>query len=295
MRAIRAPFPALALAALLAATGCGLLGGGEPEAPPEPCPPSDLPARQLLGGLVRQPRDVSQFEALAAGGKAARSGSVARLTLGERSFRVRPTDDGGLEGRRAHAAPIAGLTGRVASVSAWDVTFTEDGQDYVGLVAVGKPTPGARVPTAGEARFSGPVDLRLQSAAAAGEVRVSGTIDFDLGYGSQQVAMAIHSMHVVGAAPQALPFAQLEWSGIGMCGSLIGSNGQGGFRTSDAEGRSVNFAGAGGGSPRGAAVLNAALYGVSDAKPSPAAIGGVLLIQGDQGVISGAFAAEPAN
>jgi hypothetical protein len=120
-------------------------------------------------------------------------------------------------------------------------------------------------------------------------------VDLAVGYGSQQAGMAIHSMQVIGAATQPLPFARLEWSGIGTCGSLIGSNGQGGFRTSDAEGRSVNVVGAGGGSPRGAAVLNAVFLGVSDATPSPAAVGGVLLIQGDQGVISGVFAVEPAN
>ena len=42
----------------------------------------------------------------------------------------------------------------------------------------------------------------------------------------------------------------------------------------------------------GAAVLDATLYGFDEAAGLPAEIGGVLLIQGDSGIISGIFAAD---
>ena len=42
-------------------------------------------------------------------------------------------------------------------------------------------------------------------------------------------------------------------------------------------------------------MVNATFYGVDEAAPRPAGIAGVLLIQGDTGVISGIFAAGPAE
>ena len=93
-------------------------------------------------------------------------------------------------------------------------------------------------------------------------------------------------------AAGALPFAEIGWTGIGMCGPRIGSTGQGGFRTTGPDGRAVSFTGPGDGAAGGSAMVNATFYGVDEAVARPAGVAGVLLIQGDSGVISGIFAAN---
>jgi hypothetical protein len=283
-------FRAAGLAAMLALGGCGMLGGDAPEAPVDPCPRVDLPAKELGGAFLRQPEGVGLFEVLAVEGKASRSGSVRRIHLGDYTFKARAGDDGGLDGRRgAKAEPIAELALPAAGASAFTVHYRVDGTAYTGRLAIGKPTPGSRLPSNGQVRYSGPIRLTVQGAAPAAPAEVSGTAVIDVGFGSGQATMTVTP------AAGTLPFAEIGWTGIGMCGPRLGSNGQGGFRTTGADGRAVSFVGPGDGAPGGTAMVNAAFYGVDTAVARPAGIAGVLLIQGDSGVISGIFAASPAK
>jgi hypothetical protein len=282
-----------AMALALAVSGCGLLGKDEPEAPVDPCPRVDLPARDLSGALIRQPKGVGLFEVLAVDGRAKRSGAVARLHFGDYTFKARSGDDGGLDGRRgARAEPIAGLADAVDGARAFAVTWRDNGEDFAGSLAIGKPTPGSRLPTNGQVRYRGPVRLSVQAAPPAAPVAVAGTAEIDVGFGSRQVTMRFAALE---PAAGGLPFEAIDWTGIGMCGPRLGSNGQGGFRTVAPGGRSVNFVGPGNGAPGGSAMINATFYGVDEAAVRPAGVAGVLLIQGDTGVISGIFAAGTAE
>ncbi len=288
---------AVGFGALLMLAACGLLGSKEPEAAADPCPRVDPPARQLAGALIRQPKDVGLYEVLAIEGRTSRAGAISRLALGDYTFKARAAPDGGLEGRRgARAEPISEVSGVVPGIFAFAVSYRHGGQDLAGRLTVGKPTPGSRLPTSGEARYRGPVRLTVQSATLAEPLQLGGTADIAVRFGSRQVEMSFGSLApATGGTAGELPFAKIDWTGIGMCGARLGSNGQGGFRTSDAGGRVVNFAGPGAGSPDGSAVLNAGFIGVADGTAQPAGIGGVLLIQGDSGVVSGVFAAGPAK
>ena len=277
-----------AISALLALGGCGLFGGDEPEPPVDACPREDLPSRELVGAFLRQPEGVGLFEVLAVEGRASRSGAVRRLWLDDYTFKARAGDDGGLDGRRgARAEPIPGLAIPAAGASAFTVGYRSDGTAYTGRLAIGKPTPGSRLPSNGQVRYQGPARLTVQAAAPAAPVEVAGTAILDVGFGSRQATMTIT------AAAGALPFSRIEWTGIGMCGPRLGSTGQGGFRTTGVDGRAVSFVGPGDGAPGGSAMVNATFYGVEKAAGRPAGISGVLLIQGDSGVISGIFAVSP--
>jgi hypothetical protein len=280
----------VAFSALLAVGGCGLLGSDEPEAPVEACPREDLPARDLVGAFLRQPEGVGLFEVLAVEGRASRSGAVRRLWLDDYTFKARAGEDGGLDGRRgARAEPIPGLAIPAAGASAFTVGYRLDGTAYTGRLAIGTPTPGSRLPSNGQVRYQGPAKLTVQGAPPALPVEVTGTAVLDVGFGSRQVSMTVTTPSGV------LPFSRIDWTGIGMCGPRLGSTGQGGFRTAGPDGRAVSFVGPGDGAPGGSAMVNATFYGVEEAAGRPAGISGVLLIQGDSGVISGIFAASPGS
>jgi hypothetical protein len=285
---------AVALVLVLAAAGCGR---GKDE-PVDPCPRVDASSRELVGAVVRQPVGTGLLEILPAEGKARRSGGLLRLRIGDYTFRARgEAEGGGLEGRRgARAEPVPGVSG-AGYLEAYSVSYAKGGQDFAGRVAVGRPTPGSRLPTSGQAHYRGPASLTVQDrrgGAPAGEVALAGTADVVVSFGSRAATVSFANLAPV-AAGDGAPFASLEWTGIGMCNVRLGSTGQGGFRMAGPGGEVVNLAGPGAGSPGGSAVLDASFYGFDAATAQPAGVGGVLLIQGDTGLVSGVFAAGATN
>ncbi len=266
----------VAFSALLAVGGCGLLGSDEPEAPVEACPREDLPARNLVGAFLRQPEGVGLFEVLAVEGRASRSGAVRRLWLDDYTFKARADDDGGLDGSRgARAEPIPGLAISAAGASAFTVGYRLDGTAYTGRLAIGTPTPGSRLPSNGQVRYQGPVQLTVQGAPPALPVEVTGTAVLDVGFGSRQVSMTVST------PSGALPFSRIDWTGIGMCGPRLCSTGQGGFRTAGPDGRAVSFVGSGGGAPGGSAMVNATCTASRSRRRTPRRHLRRLLIQRD--------------
>jgi hypothetical protein len=282
----------MVLAAGLA--GCGLLGSEQPEAPVDPCPRLDVPARRLAGAMIRQPDGTGVLEIVPVEGKTARSGEIKRLRLGDYTFKARPGTGGALEGRRgAMAEPVAGVD--ATAMAAYVVSYARDGQDYGGRVVAGLPASGERMPDAGQGRYRGPVRLSVQDKRPGADgtaLAVTGTAELDVGFGSRQVEVRLEGLAAEGGA---VPFERVTWTGIGMCGVRVGSTGNGGFQALGAGGRPVDFVGPGADAPGGTAVLDATFYGFDKATAQPREIGGVLLIQGDRGVISGVFVGSQAD
>ena len=270
----------------LVLAGCG---GKNDAAPVDACPRADAGKRELAGAFVRAPVGTGLFEVLAVQGWNKRGGGgVGKLRLGDYTFKARgEAEGGGLEGKRgARAVPVAGF-GAAGFLDAFAVSYSTKGKPFAGLVAVGKPTPGSKLPTSGQGHFSGPV--RLEVRGAAGEMALVGRANVAVRFGSREVVVALADLRPEAAG--VAPFAALDWTGIGSCGVRLGSNGQGGFRTLNAGGAPVNFAGPSDVSPTGSAVIDASFYGFDAASAQPEGVGGVLLVQGDDGVIAGIFAA----
>lgn len=278
----------------LALAGCGR---GEGDAPVDPCPRVDFAKRDLVGALLRQPVGTGLFEVVAIEGRSKRSGGVGKLRLGDYTFKARGGDEGGgIVGKRgAKAAPVAGIS--MDFLDAYAVSYTDHGKPFAGQLAVGKPTPGTRLPTTGKAHFSGPVRLELQDRRDGGTAGIAlvGTADVEVRFGSRQVTVRLAGLAPEEAAAEPLPVRALEWTGLGICGVRVGSTGQGGFRTLGPAGAPVNFAGPSDASPSGSAVIDATFYGYDATSAQPAGVGGILLIQGDDGVVAGIFAAERTN
>lgn len=284
------------LAAALLCAGCGFFKKDDAEEapPPDACPRVDPAKRVLTGAAVRQPQGVAQFDLVRIDGKAHRSGALSRIRLDESyTFKARADGKGGFTGRRgATATPVAGVAAAAQAFEALSLDYTLKKVGYTAEVAIGAPTRAAKVATTGQARYAGPVRLTLQSLGAedAGTpLEVTGTVRLDVLFGSRLVDANFTGLKAAGAD---LPFDSLAWSGIGLCNTRVATSGQGRFQTRNGDGRAVNFTGSGAGAPAGAAVLDATLYGFDETAGLPAEIGGVLLIQGDSGIISGIFAAD---
>ena len=149
-----------ALALTLALAGCG--GGKEERAG------RSLPAGRRAGAgsspgrCVRQPVGTGLFEVLPVEGKARRSGRVGKLGFGDYTFRARgEAEGGGLNGpARARGRRRSRASSGIGFLDAFAVSYRKDGQAMAGHGArSGKPTPGTRLATTGQARYRGPVRL----------------------------------------------------------------------------------------------------------------------------------------
>lgn len=276
---------------LLATAGCGLMGGSDTETDLAPvCMREDPGKRRLEGSAIRQPRNVPVFDALRIEGKATRSGNLSRIWIGDYTFKARPDGAGGYTGRRgATATPVGPVSDATQALAALGLTYTRSGQAFDGLATLGFPTPSVQVATTGEARYAGPVRLTVQDlAAGTAPVEIEARIVLETRFGSQDASATITGADASGR------FSEIAWSGLGLCNTRLASAGRGGFQFRNPDGRAVNFAGASAVSPWGTAILDATLYGYDSGSGRPAAIGGIVLIQGDTGLVSGIFSAPLA-
>jgi len=85
-----------------------------------------------------------------------------------------------------------------------------------------------------------------------------------------------------------LPFAQIAWTGLSVCGARLVSSGLGGIQILDKDMAPVNLAGPSDAAPTGSAVFDSRFFGTTGAGVS-ASLGGAVLIQDDTGIISKLF------
>jgi len=212
---------------LLALAGC------TSEAPPaDLCRLSAPSERTLAGVFVGRPTAVPAFAILPLGGQAARKGGVGRLDFEGFTFNARPDEaTGGLRaGKRNTAAPLTALTGKIEGVSAFDVAYTrEDGAAWTGRVVTGAPTPDSLVATVGRTVFTGTALLTVLDLAStrAKPVEARGEVRLEVGFGSRQADLTVSNLRTTGGG--SLPFKEIAWSGLSLCGARIGSTGAGGL------------------------------------------------------------------
>lgn len=293
-----------AIMGLLLLPGCGMFGGGAPEPPPPVCERIDLPARALVGVMLRQPERSSSVEVLPVEGSATRGGAVRRLEADERTVRVRAREaDGRFTGWRGErGVPVPGISDGDSAV-ARQLSYRQDGVRFTATTVYGNPSPGMRIPTSGRARYQGPV--RLELSGGSERVVLTGTARFTVGFGSGQVEADFVGLMpgsgtverpgpgaaVMGGAGEGgeqrasgAAIATLVWTNLGICAAQIGSTGQGGVRAYDSAGAPAALA--------GAAILHATLYGGDAVAGVPEELGGVLVIESDDGALSGVFLAR---
>lgn len=259
-------------------------------APDEPCVVTKREGRRLAGAYLRQPTASAGSDVFFVTGKASRKGLPRNLEFNDLTVRrIRPTDDGPLEGaRRSVATPIKGLGVANALPAAYDMTYRAERIDYEGPVVVGPSPTGFEIPTTGQVIYEGAVQLTLTSASENGapvETVKIASFTATVGYGSQQARFAVD------ASGTGLPFEGVQWSRLGICGSRVTSSGQGQVFFVQGDGsRQIPFQVGRTVTPL-RALLESSQFASEDRPGPPDSYGGTFAISGDVGTLVGVFIA----
>lgn len=259
-------------------------------APDEPCVVTKREGRRLVGSYLRQPTASAGSDVFFVTGKESRKGLPRNLEFNDQTVRrIRPTDDGPLEGaRRSVATPIKGLGAAGALPAAYNITYRSERIDYEGPAVVGPSPTGFEIPTTGQVIYEGNVQLTLTAASDEGApvttVKMA-KFTANIGYGSQQARFKVD------ASGTGLPFEGVQWSRLGICGSRITSSGQGQVFFVQPDGsRLVPFQAGREVTPL-RALLESSQFASGDRPGPPDSFGGTFVISGDVGTLAGVFIA----
>ncbi|MGY6412330.1 MAG: hypothetical protein ACXIUV_15060 [Alkalilacustris sp.] len=294
----------------MAVVGWGLLaaalaGCGRPEPPderpsrllevivPEGCAVAPTAPRRLAGAYLRETEGPGLFELLVLRGLEGTNALPPTLRMDDAPVRPRPVGVVGslVNTRPATAEPLARLQ-EGGGARGYVLRYGGAGLSYAGIAVVGEAPGGAEVPSAGSLRMEGPAELVLRDADGA-EVAVAGRAEAVLGFGTG--SMGLRLTDLVAGDGRALPFATLDWSGLGLCGLRVVSTGRGSLRAAGPEGRLVTPFGPQGAPGAARSTLDATLIAGADRGAPPAGLGGVLLIEGDALSLRGGFALRVRN
>jgi hypothetical protein len=279
---------AVSILCLGALGSCGLLAQPEPVAPQGECARLDPASDRVAGAMLRHAEGAAAFELLPVEGQRGRGGRVERLEAGGQRLdvaRLRGRGDGGGEAN-------GGLLPGDGTVETLALTFRQGEERFGSETVIGTPTPGSRLPTGGRATYAGTVRLTLSQEGGTARM-LAGTARVSVLFGSERVDIVLEALEPVPAAGDPAPdvgpapppgFARLAWSNLGLCGTRVGSTGQGSLVAFGPDGDRVPL--------DGAARLNAQFFGFDAERAVPAAIGGVLVVQDDGGALTGVFAAR---
>lgn len=258
-------------------------------APDEPCVVTRREGKRLAGSYLRQPVAASGSDVFFVTGKTSRQGLPRNLDFNDQTVRrIRPTEEGPLEGaRRSVATPIQGLGIAGELPAAYTMTYRSERIDYEGPVVVGPSPTGFEIPTTGQVIYEGDVQLTLTTSEAETVKLVKFTAE--IGYGSQQ---ARYSVDASGAG---LPFDAVQWSRLGICGTRVTSSGQGQVLFVKADGtRAVPFQTGREVTPI-RALLESSQFASDDRPGPPDSYGGTFVIAGDIGTLTGVFIATQSK
>ncbi|MEM7491648.1 MAG: hypothetical protein AAF390_21230, partial [Pseudomonadota bacterium] len=197
----------------------------------QPCVLTRREGRRLAGAYLRRPVAAMGFDAVFVEGRLNRRGLQRSLVFDDtRIRRLRPDRADGLEGaRRSRAVPRPGFGRAEGLPNVYDLTYRTRRVDYGGPLVVGPGPAATEIPSTGTAVFSGRAELELRTAEADGTPvtrQASGRFRFEAGYGSGRGRFRLTDLDPAAA----LPFTELQWTELFLCGARFVSSGQGEVR-----------------------------------------------------------------
>ncbi|MEO1541430.1 MAG: hypothetical protein AAFU59_13660 [Pseudomonadota bacterium] len=252
------------------------------------CKVADAGRFVITGAALETDTASGEVSVANASGRIAPEGTLTRIFLGLTALDATVGADGFTTAQGVSGAPVAGVTSTVAGLSAYGLTFPSGDARSAASLVLGVPSAGTALPTTGQALFSGPIALDF-ALSGADTVTATGLITVTASYASQQISAQVTDLKMSSGTA---PFAELEWIGLAPCNTRVGSAGRGTVQAKAESGRVITLVGASTASPTGTAILDGAFYGLQNETAAPRAVGGVLLMSGDQGTVSGIFLAD---
>ncbi|MEL6678915.1 MAG: hypothetical protein AAFQ51_09425 [Pseudomonadota bacterium] len=252
------------------------------------CKTEDAGPFVLMGTVLRTDATSGEVTLANASGRMTPDGALSRVFLGLEALDTSPTSTGFSSNRDVSGTSLTNVTSPTAGLAAYDLTFPSGTATAAGSLVMGVPSAGTAVPTTGQTVFSGPIRMRADLSGAT-TAEATGTITVTAGYASQSLTATVTDLGPTAA------FSKLTWTGLAPCNTRFGSAGRGTVQALDARGRRVNLVGASATSPLGTAILSGVFYGPRGDASAPRSVGGVLLLSGDTGTVSGVFLADAQN
>ena len=257
-----------------------------------PCVVERNEVGDLGGAFLRQTGESARFDLFHVRGRPGATGLPRRLRFDDTAIRrLSATDDGGVAGGRASTAvPMEGMAGGPAS--AFTLSYMAGGTRFSGPLTLGIIPAPSEIPTSGQAAFTGTAQMTVVLQAPEGGTRrlaLTGDATLQVGYGSGQSLLRVDN---VAGGDGALPFHALEWGPLGFCGARVVSTGAGTFRLLDDGGtrvRPFSAPPAADAQTPSRARLESTLHRGEAPGTPPSGAGGVFAIQGDGGLVWGAF------
>lgn len=256
----------------------------------QPCVLTRREGRRLTGAYLRQPEGALGFDPVLIDGRLNRKGVQKNIQFDDTALRrLRPAEDDGFRGsRRSVAQKRAGFRSEPNLPGVYDLGYRTKKVNYRGPLVAGPSPTAQEIPTSGKAVFEGPVQLGLYQFAEDGavtETTAQGRFRFEAGYGSKRGTLTVSGFS------GDLGFDTLTWTRLYLCGARFVSSGQGQVRVSSDGKARYPFQTGREPIPLRSAFEAAQFASVTRPGP-PAWLGGVFVIESDQGTISAVFLSD---
>lgn len=180
-----------------------------------------------------------------------------------------------------------GNTGLLPNV--YDVTFEAKKTTFSGPMVLGPGSVLSEIPSSGSVLFAGTISVDLitqDDAGAQSQQRSSGRFEMRAGYGSGRAVITAS-----GFSPD-MPFDTLQWTNLFLCGTRFISSGQGVVTVQTTDGPPLSPFQDGRDKPAFTALFESAQFAPEERLGPPASLGGIFVVQSDNGTLTGVFLAD---
>ena len=257
------------------------------------CDAPEEAQRRLTGAYLRQSDSSGlRYDTVLVSGRDTRNAPLGEITLNDRTQTREVQDARGtvfIGPEDAQTRPRPGFRFTDSLPNVYDVTYSIEAAGFSGPMVLGPGAVLAEIPTSGARVFAGRVALDLVTQDEEGRTTTTsatGRFSLQAGYGSAEGSFSASGFSA------ALPFDRLNWSGLALCGTRVISSGAGVVTVQTGNGPRVQpFK-----TDRAPAPLKA-LFEASQFPPEerpapPGSVGGVFVIQSDNGTLTGVFLSD---
>lgn len=257
----------------------------------EPCVLTRREGRGLAGAYLRRPEvDAQNYDVVFVSGKESRADLPRSLVLDDRTLRRLGGDlAAGLRGSsRSTVRQQPGFSSGGQMPNVYDLGYRAAGVDYGGTLVVGPSPAGDEIPTSGAASYSGRIVVELGTPASGGDAAAQAVGRFTLsaGYGTRRANLTVD------VPSGGLPFTQLSWTNLYLCGARFVSSGQGQVMVTSRDGARAAPFQTGSEPVELQSRLEAVLVAPDNRPAPPQGVGGVFAVQSDLGSITGVFLSD---
>ncbi|MGV6839846.1 MAG: transferrin-binding protein-like solute binding protein [Planktomarina sp.] len=180
----------------------------------------------------------------------------------------------------------AGMGANYEYLVVYNGTFTDGGVNYDTVGVLGPVTATADVRTSGTATYSGSANLSVVTQNGFSRLYTDGTTSISVNFATSNADMTLNNFTITNRSGQATNSSEFDTLSInGM--AISGSNMSGGTFAFTQSGQQVDIVGT-----NTSETVHGTFYGYDEVNNIPDEVGGIVLVSGDTGQVTGVFVAD---